>query len=232
MSPRITRHPHNIKDAVPGKPVMFTVQADGTGPLSYQWCWKPAEVEGGSEEWQQCNVENSDSASLTITHVHKSNEGRYRCVVSNIAGTLTSEPVKLSIGESPYINCLCIKNHNHILLLPHVALPPRITRHPHNIKDAVPGKPVMFTVQADGTGPLSYQWWWKPAEEEGGSEEWQQCNVENSDSASLTITHVHKSNEGRYRCVVSNIAGTLTSEPVKLSIGESPYINCLCIRKL
>ena len=78
----------------------------------------------------------------------------------------------------------------------------------------------MFTVEADGTGPLSYQWWWKPAEEEGESEEWQPCNVENSDSAFLMITHVHNSNEGRYRCVVSNIAGTLTSEPVKLSIGK------------
>ena len=92
-----------MKDAVPGNPVTFTVQAIGTYPLSYKWQWKPgAEAECLSEEWQSCDAE---STSLTIPSVHEYNEGSYRCVVSNIAGTQTSEPAKLSIGKSP---CLCI----------------------------------------------------------------------------------------------------------------------------
>ena len=91
-----------MKDAVLGNPVTFTVQATGTDPLCYKWQWKPAaEAEGLSEEWQSCDAE---STLLTIPNVHESNEGSYRCVVSNIAGTQTSEPAKLSIGKSP---CLC-----------------------------------------------------------------------------------------------------------------------------
>ena len=82
--------------------MVFTIQATGTDPLSYKWQWKPAaEAEGLSEEslWQPCDAEGADSASLTITSVQKSNEGSYHCVVSNIAGTQTSEPAKLSIGN-------------------------------------------------------------------------------------------------------------------------------------
>ena len=89
-----------MKDAIPGEPVEFTVQANGTDPLKYQWQWKPAaEEEGGSEEWQPCDVEKSDSASLMIASVQKSNEGNYRCVISNFIGSTTSEPAKLSIGK-------------------------------------------------------------------------------------------------------------------------------------
>ena len=90
-----------MKDAVQGNPVTFTVQATGTEPLKYQWEWKSAEAEGLSEEWQPCDTENT---SLTIPSAQKSKEGSYRCVVSNIAGTQTSEPAKLSIGKSPCLH--------------------------------------------------------------------------------------------------------------------------------
>ena len=89
-----------MKDAIPGKPVKFTVQATGTEPLKYQWQWKPAaERDGGSKEWQPCDSEKSDSTSLMIASVQKSNEGNYRCVINNCAGSVTSEPAKLSIGK-------------------------------------------------------------------------------------------------------------------------------------
>ena len=101
-----------MKDAIPGKPVKFTVQATGTDPLKYQWQWKPAEEEGGNEEWQPCDVEKSDSASLVIASVQKSNEGNYRCVISNCAGSATSEPAQLSIGKHAYIS-LCQVSYFH-----------------------------------------------------------------------------------------------------------------------
>ena len=106
--PAITCHPQEIKNAAQGKPVVFTIQAIGTNPLSYKWLWKPAEAEGLNEEWQPCDAEGADSASLTIAGVQKSNEGSYRCDVSNISGSETSEPAKLSIGKSPCVNCLCM----------------------------------------------------------------------------------------------------------------------------
>ena len=80
---------------------MFTAEATGTEPLSYQWLhWKLAEVEGGSGEWQPCPAEWCDGATLTIPSVQKSNEGHYCCVISNCAGDQASEPAYLSVGKN------------------------------------------------------------------------------------------------------------------------------------
>ena len=101
-----------------------------------------------------------------------------------------------------------------------VAEPPRITDHPQEFKDVVPGKPVDFTIGTTGTEPLSYQWQWKPAGEEAGSEEWQLCDVEGPQTATLSISSVQKLNEGKYRCIIRNCAGSQTSNTATLTVGK------------
>ena len=103
----------------------------------------------------------------------------------------------------------------------HVADQPSITTHPQELKDVAQGKPAKFSIQASGTEALNYRWQWKPAEEGGGSEEWQECNAKWCKGATLSISKVEKSNEGSYRCVVSNFAGNQTSVPAKLTVGKS-----------
>ena len=98
--PEITLHPKSLKEVCPTKPVVFTVQATGTDPLSYHWQWKPV---GESEEWQSCDIDLSDGATLTIPSVQKSNEGSYRCVISNYASTQTSNPAELSTGKNLFL---------------------------------------------------------------------------------------------------------------------------------
>ena len=101
-----------------------------------------------------------------------------------------------------------------------VADPPRVTNHPLDTKDAVPGKSLMLIVEAIGTQPLNYQWEWKSAIDDV---EWQSCDVERfpgADSSTLTIPNVQKSNEGSYRCVISNCTGNQSSYPAKFSVGE------------
>ena len=90
-------HPEEIMDAVPGKLVVFSIQATGTEPLSYLWECK---TESGNTGWQSCDLEVANSSTLTIPSVQKSNEGSYHCTVSNCAGSETSECAILTVGES------------------------------------------------------------------------------------------------------------------------------------
>ena len=107
------------------------------------------------------------------------------------------------------------------MLFVHAADPPRITTHPQELKDVAQGKPAKFSIQASGTEALSYRWQWKSVEEGGGNEEWLECDAKWCKGATLTISKVEKSNEGSYRCVVSNLAGNQTSIPAKLTVGKS-----------
>ena len=105
--------------------------------------------------------------------------------------------------------------------LDQVAVPPRIITHPRELKDAVPGNPAVFTVKATGTQLLHYQWlYWKSADKDGGSKELQPCPAEWCNGTALTIPNVQKSNEGSYCCVISNCAGTETSEAARLTVGK------------
>ena len=107
---------------------------------------------------------------------------------------------------------------SHKCISIHAADPPRITAHPQELKDAIPGNCITLTVQATGTAPLSYQWKLR-GEGSGG---WQLCDVKRfpgANSSTLTIPSVQKSNEGSYHCTVSNCVGSETSEYATLTVG-------------
>ena len=102
---------------------------------------------------------------------------------------------------------------------PHTAKPPRIITRPKEIKNAIPGKIATISIEATGTEPLNYQWQHKT-----GDGRWLSCDVERfsgANSSTLTILSVHKSNEGGYRCIVNNCAGSETSEFGTVTVGES-----------
>ena len=113
------------------------------------------------------------------------------------------------------------QSQQHAAFGPHAADPSRIMTHPCGVKNAVPGKPVTFAIEASGTEPLNYQWEHKIQDKSG---EWQSCDVERfpgANSSTLTISSVQKSNEGSYRCTVSNCAGSDTSECTILTVGKN-----------
>ena len=80
---------------------MFTAEATGTQPLSYQWEWKPKKRwRVGSGKWQPCDAEWCDEATLTIPSVQRSHVGSYRCVITSDVGSWTSKPADLSVGKN------------------------------------------------------------------------------------------------------------------------------------
>ena len=82
----MTIHPVDRINIVPGSDVSFSVTATGTAPLSYQWQKDGVDLPGAT------------TAQLTITGVMESDEGGYRCVVTNIAGMDTSNTATLTVG--------------------------------------------------------------------------------------------------------------------------------------
>ena len=86
--PTITQQPQS-RTAPPGSSVTFTVTAQGTEPLTYQWQRDTSDITGATE------------TSYTIDPVDWSDAGAYRCVISNDFGTGTSDDAVLTVAELP-----------------------------------------------------------------------------------------------------------------------------------
>jgi Immunoglobulin domain len=86
-APSITMQPQSQAVSA-GSSVTFTVAASGTAPLSYQW------QKDGSALSGQTN------ANLLLGSVSSADAGSYTVVVSNAAGSVTSQPATLSITSS------------------------------------------------------------------------------------------------------------------------------------
>ena len=64
-----------------------------------------------------CDLETfpgADSSTLTIPSVQKSNEGSYRCIVSNCADSEMSECATLTLGE---LNCMHTVVHSYLKII-------------------------------------------------------------------------------------------------------------------
>ena len=94
--PRIGFQPSSQRDILPGKSVTFAIQATGTQPLNYQWQWKRFGKKGEKDGWQDLSRQGS---TFQVMGVRASNAGYYRCVVSNSAGSETSQCASLTVGK-------------------------------------------------------------------------------------------------------------------------------------
>ena len=123
--------------------------------------------------------------------------------------------VVLEHNSSEHISIFIVCKQSQLLVAcgSHAADPPRITTHPRGVKNAVPDKPVAFSIQATGTEPLNYQWECKIGD--GSDVE----RIPGANSSTLTIPSVQKSSEGSYHCTFSNCAGSETSECATLTVG-------------
>src|SRR5262249_16915229 len=83
-APVITSQPQGQTVAA-GDSVTFTVVANGTAPLTYQW------LHDGTP------VQNATGPSLSIPNVKSGDAGSYVVIVNNNFGTETSEPAVLSV---------------------------------------------------------------------------------------------------------------------------------------
>ncbi len=172
--PSITQQPVS-QTVSAGANVSFSVAADGTAPLSYQWQKNGSPINGAT------------SSTLNLTNVQGTDSGNYRVVVSNAAGTATSTTAVLNVLTGP--------------------VAPAITSQPAS-QTVVTGGSALFNVIATGTAPLSYQWY------KDGS------LISGATSSSLTLSNVQHADAGGYSVVVSNAAGTATSNTAALTVTD------------
>jgi len=86
IKPTITAHPVNLTVNA-GTSASFSVTATGTAPLSYQW------------QRDNVNIPGRTSATLYFDRVESSYAGTYSVVVTNAAGSVTSNPATLTVNN-------------------------------------------------------------------------------------------------------------------------------------
>jgi len=123
--PSITSQPTG-QTVTAGQSATFSVVAAGTAPLSYQW-------QKGSTNIAGANGPSYITGATAVTD----SGSKFDVVVSNGAGSITSNSVTLTVNAAPTT--------------------PSITTQPSN-QTVIVGQTATFTVVATGTAPLSYQW--------------------------------------------------------------------------
>ena len=124
-APGITTQPMNETVHV-GQMATFSVGASGTAPLSYQWKKNSAAISGATA-----------SSYTTPATTSADNGSTFAVVISNAAGSITSNSATLTVGPNPTA--------------------PGITTEPMN-ETVHAGQTATFSVVASGTAPLNYQW--------------------------------------------------------------------------
>lgn len=174
-APAITTQPV-AQTVTAGSGATFSVSATGSPAPSYQW------QKGGVA------INGATSASLIFASAQAADAGSYSVVVTNSAGSVTSNAVNLTITT--------------------VVTAPAITTQPQS-QTVTAGNSISFSVGASGTAPFTYQW-----QKDGN-------NLSGATADTLTFASAHAADAGAYKVVVTNSAGSVTSNTANLTVNAA-----------
>ncbi len=200
--PTITDAPDDVT-VDEGDSLSFSVSATaspGGGSLSYQW------QKWNGSSW--ANVSGATSATLTINPCVRADQGDYRCQVTDTNGTTDSTDATGTVNYPPEISSGPTPNQTTF-----------------NEGD---GMSIVVGATAGQPSGITYQW--QMSTDGGGS--W--LNIDGSthggrfsgySTNTLSITVNKDEDNSRYRCIVSNSAGSDTSSAtVDMDVHYVPYI--------
>ena len=130
-------------------------------------------------------VNGATDSTLTLTNVQPSQEGVYSVVVSNLAGTVTSSNATLNVNTNPVAPAFITEPASQVVLA---------------------GSTATLTASADGTAPVSYQWYDNDVPISGAT------------SSILILANVQTSADGSYYVTASNSVGVATSDAAQLTV--------------
>jgi hypothetical protein len=166
-----------------GSNVTMKVVASGAPTPSYQW------------RLNSTNIVGATSSSLNLSSVTSLNAGTYSVVVSNTAGSVTSQGAVLVVNTSSSSSSSS-------------GTPPTINTQPTSQTVALGGT-ATFSVVASGSPTLTYQW------QLNGSNVWM------GTSSTLNITEAVAASAGTYTVIVRNSAGSATSQGATLTVASN-----------
>ena len=100
--PEVTDQPVDQIDIPVGSNVSFMVTVTGS-LLTYQWQKDEADISPDSTKYSQTGINTNH---LIIMNVDESDNGEYRCMVTNDAGTTTSNEAALQVCKCLHRQCL------------------------------------------------------------------------------------------------------------------------------
>ncbi len=184
--PYIVGHPASVV-ADPGNTVSFSVVIGSlsTKPIGYQWRKNGVNlaIPGASGTLDISNP--SWTVTLTLTSVSQSDEGSYDCALSGVSGQIISNAATLTLRRPPVVSGIQVNPSTGIAPLGSNAS--------------------LKVIVSSGTPPFTYQWTKNglPITD---------ANISGVTTDTLIFTNVVQNNEGTYRCVVSNSAGSAQAE--------------------
>jgi uncharacterized delta-60 repeat protein len=129
-------------------------------------------------------ITGATAARLTLPHVVGADAGGYQLVASNAYGTRTSLVARLTVKDPAITVSPVSQNRNQ-------------------------GESATLSVTAEGTAPLSYQWW------KGG------VALTGQTESSFTLSNLGAGDAGSYWAVVSSPYGSATSSAALLTVSET-----------
>jgi hypothetical protein len=198
-APGITTQPGSQTNLIGGT-AAFTVVATGVPAPVYQWSEISAGVTNtladGPGPFGE-TFSGSTNATLLIINVQTNDAGDYYVTVSNAAGSKNSQVAVLTV----------------------LPVPPEISTQPTG-QTNLAGQTISFSVNASGTSP-NFQWTFNGAPLSDGLGPFGEI-FEGSLTSSLEIENAQTNDSGSYAVIVTNAAGTTTSQSAVLSIVVLP----------
>jgi hypothetical protein len=141
-------------------------------------------------QWQKngTNLPAATNATLVFTNVQPADEANYRVSVTNRYGSASSALAALTLSATPAI-----------ITAPQSA-------------SVFVGANVTFSVTANGSPPLRYQWRFNTA------------NISGATNATLVLTNVQVTQSGNYDVRVTNGVGAVLSAPATLTVTVPPSV--------
>ncbi len=173
-----------------GSATFSVVLSQGSEPLTYLW------TKDGNPLSNNGHISGADTALLTIAATLLiGDQGDYRCLVSNSAGTKTDANALSDIAT------LTLKDPNEA---PVITDPASLTTDY--------GTSAVFTVTATGIPEPTYRW------SKGGTPLSDGGDIAGASTAEMTISNVENADEDSYACTATNIGGADTSIAAVLTV--------------